>query len=34
MTLDGRNLDVRAIQWPIPGDNARIPLASSRVNGG
>jgi hypothetical protein len=34
MTLDGRNLDEREIRWPIPGDKARIPLASSRVNDG
>jgi hypothetical protein len=31
MTLGGRNLDERAIRWPIPGDKARIMPASSRA---
>jgi hypothetical protein len=34
MTLDGQNLDERAIRWPIPGDKARIPPASSLASSG
>lgn len=34
MAVDRRNLDERAIRRPIPGDKARIPLISSRVNSG